>query len=88
MAQKLLRNVLCGFIITLAVGSSSSELDIKVVLEQPLVTPSPNIVATSLVLSFTPGDEGSLPHYHSGPVIGYVLEGLFLFQVRNIKQLT
>lgn len=84
MSQQFERNIFFGFIITLAVvGSSFSDLAIKVVLEQPLKTPSPDVVATSLILSFTPGDEGSLPHHHAGPVVGYVLEGQFLFQARH-----
>lgn len=81
MAQQFIRNLLCGITILAITGSSLSDLDIKVVLEQPLLTPSPNVVATSLVLTFTPGDEGSPPHYHAGPVVGYVIEGSFLFQV-------
>lgn len=85
MSQQFERNILFGIIITFAVvGSSFSNLDIKVVLEQPLVTPAPDVVVTSLVLTFTPGDEGSPPHYHAGPVVGYVLEGSLLFQVRHI----
>lgn len=76
------RKILFGLIITLAFGTSFSDTDIKKVLEQPLVTPFPDVVATSLVLTFAPGDEGTPPHYHPGPVVGYVLEGLFLFQVR------
>lgn len=84
MSQQFERNIFFGFIITLAVvGSSFSDLSLKVVLEQPLQTPSPDVVATSLILSFTPGDEGSLPHYHAGPVVGYVLEGQLLFQARH-----
>lgn len=78
---------LFGLVLCLAVGSSLCDLDIKTVLEQPLVTPGPNVVATSLVLTFTAGDEGAPPHHHSGPVIGYVLEGEFLFQVRDFLEI-
>lgn len=85
--MQFLKNILFGFILTLAFGSSLSDLDIKVVLQQPLVTPSPDVVATALVLTFSPGDEGSPPHFHSGPVVGYVLEGSLLFQVRHIKDI-
>ncbi|KAJ6629953.1 hypothetical protein Bhyg_15782, partial [Pseudolycoriella hygida] len=83
LRRKMSQTILFGLILSLAVGLSLCSLDIKVVLEQPIVTPFPDVVATSLVLTFSPGDEGSPPHYHSGPVIGYVFEGSFLFQVAN-----
>lgn len=84
MGQQFLRNILFGLVITLAVDSAFSEMSLKIVLEQPLLTPGPNIVATSLILNFPPGDEGIPPHHHSGPLVGYVLEGEFLLQVRRI----
>lgn len=84
MSQQFQRKILFGLIIALAVGTSYSDVDIKVVLEQPLVTPGPDVVATSLVLTFPPGDEGTPPHHHAGPVVGYILEGSFLFQVRTL----
>ncbi|KAG4068601.1 hypothetical protein HA402_004942 [Bradysia odoriphaga] len=74
------KNVLLG-LITLAIASSVSGLDIKKVLEQPLAIPTPNVVVTSMVVTFPPGAEGSPPHYHPGPVVGHVLKGSFLFQV-------
>lgn len=85
MGQQFQRNVFFGFIITLAVGSSLS-MDLKVVLEQPLISSSPDVVATSLILDFPPGDEGSPPHTHSGPVVGYVVSGSFLLQVRDTNE--
>lgn len=86
MPRQFVKHILFGFTIILAITDSPvSGIDLKVVLEQPLLSPSPNVVATSLILNFPPGDEGSPPHYHSGPVVGYVLEGSFLFQVyKNI----
>ncbi|XP_037031511.1 uncharacterized protein LOC119071017 [Bradysia coprophila] len=74
------RNILLG-LITLTVVASTYSLDIKTVLEQPLLVPTPKVVATSLVLTFPPGDEGTPPHFHPGPVVGYVIKGSFLFQV-------
>ncbi|OXA47710.1 uncharacterized protein LOC110855649 [Folsomia candida] len=59
---------------------TSSKANLAVVLEQPVVTPSTNVVATMVHLTFPPGDLGSDPHTHPGPVVGYVLEGEFLFQ--------
>jgi len=55
--------------------------ELQVVLQQPLTTPGPNVVATMVHLTMPPGDIGSLPHTHPGPVVGYVLEGEFLLQV-------
>lgn len=84
MSLKLVKNILFGFTITLAMnGASLSEMDLKIVLQQALDVPGPDVVAASLVLTFPPGNEGSPPHYHSGPVVGYVLEGSLLFQVRG-----
>lgn len=82
MSLQFVKNILFGSTIILAInGSSLSEMGLKTVLQQPLVTPCPDVVATSLVLTFPPGNEGTPPHYHSGPIVGYVLEGSFLFQV-------
>lgn len=53
------------------------------ILEQPLVVPGPNVLVTSLVLTFPPADVGIPAHFHSGPVVGYVIEGELLFQVRT-----
>lgn len=85
MGQQFPRNVFFGLIMTLAVGSSFS-MDITVVLEQPLKSSSPDVVATSLILDFPPGDEGSPPHTHSGPAVGYVVSGTFLIQVRDTNE--
>lgn len=68
-------------LIMLVVASSICGMDIRTVLEQPLVVPTPKVVARTMVVTFPPGDEGTAPHYHPGPVVGYVLKGSFLFQV-------
>jgi quercetin dioxygenase-like cupin family protein len=44
--------------------------------------PDPADVMTVLV-ELPPGDPGSPPHRHSGPVFGYVLEGALHFQVQG-----
>ncbi|OXA53740.1 uncharacterized protein LOC110849722 [Folsomia candida] len=62
---------------------TSSKSNLAIVMEQALITPGPNIVATVVHLTFPPGDVGSDPHTHPGPVVGYVLEGEFLFQVNE-----
>jgi len=63
---------------------TSSKSNLKIVLEQPFTSPGQDVVATVLHLTFPPGDIGSDPHFHSGPLVGYVLEGEFLFQVSKI----
>jgi len=35
------------------------------------------------VLEFPPGDPGTPPHRHSGPVFGYMLEGEMLFELEG-----
>ena len=39
-------------------------------------------VMTALV-EFPPGDPGSPPHRHSGPVVGYMLEGEMRFEIEG-----
>jgi len=47
----------------------------------PTITPgSAGMVA---VVTVPPGDPGSGPHRHSGPVFGYVLEGEILFELEG-----
>ena len=37
----------------------------------------------TVVVEFPPGDPGTPPHRHSGPVFGYVLEGEMLFELEG-----
>ena len=37
----------------------------------------------TVVLEFPPGDPGTPPHRHSGPVFGYMLEGEMLFELEG-----
>ncbi len=49
--------------------------------EIPRIAPSSaGMVAT---VTIPPGDPGSGPHRHSGPVFGYVLEGEILFELEG-----
>nr|WP_083467376.1 cupin domain-containing protein [Kibdelosporangium sp. MJ126-NF4] len=49
--------------------------------QNPVIAPnSGGMVAT---VSIPPGDPGSGPHRHSGPVFGYVLEGEILFELEG-----
>jgi quercetin dioxygenase-like cupin family protein len=52
---------------------------------QELTAPSKAVV-TVLDLTYAPGQDGIGPHTHPGPVIGYVVEGEFLFQVRILLE--
>ena len=36
-----------------------------------------------MVIEFPPGDPGTPPHRHFGPVFGYVLEGEMLFELEG-----
>jgi quercetin dioxygenase-like cupin family protein len=48
----------------------------------PLRLPQPAHVMTVLI-ELPPGDEGSPPHRHSGPVFGYVTEGELLYELEG-----
>ncbi len=52
-----------------------------------LLHETPRITANSAAMVATvtipPGDPGSGPHRHSGPVFGYVLEGEILFELEG-----
>jgi len=84
MSALKLTGGICLFLLLLKALESSYphvRAESQIVLEQPLITRGPNIVATMIRLTIPPGDIGTPPHTHSGPVTGYVLEGEFLFQV-------
>ncbi|MFD4788961.1 cupin domain-containing protein [Streptomyces sp. NPDC058459] len=49
---------------------------------QPPVFPDGAHVVTARV-EFPPGDPGTPPHRHSGPVFGYVVEGEMLFELEG-----
>lgn len=38
---------------------------------------------TTVLVAYPPGDPGTPPHRHSGPVFGYMLEGEMLFEVEG-----
>jgi quercetin dioxygenase-like cupin family protein len=44
---------------------------------------APNSAAMVATVTIPPGDAGSGPHRHSGPVFGYVLEGEILFELEG-----
>jgi quercetin dioxygenase-like cupin family protein len=46
---------------------------------------APNSAGMVATVTIPPGDAGSGPHRHSGPVFGYVLEGEILFELEGEK---
>src|SRR6186997_1060152 len=49
--------------------------------ETPRIAPSSAAMVATVAIP--PGDAGSGPHRHSGPVFGYVLEGEILFELEG-----
>ena len=49
---------------------------------QPPAIPSPAEVMIATI-ELPPGDPGTPPHRHSGPVFGYMLEGEMTFELRR-----
>lgn len=65
----------------LPVGPSPSNVFDELLHEIPrIATNSAAMIATGTI---PPGDPGSGPHRHSGPVVGYVLEGEILFELEG-----
>jgi len=60
---------------------SASALTI-LLAQQPPAIPSPAEVMTATV-ELPPGDPGTPPHRHSGPVFGYMLEGEMTFELEG-----
>ena len=48
----------------------------------PPALPHPAVVRTALI-EIPPGDPGTPPHRHAGPVFGYVLEGELLYELEG-----
>jgi len=60
--------------------SPTNTLDV-LLHENPVIAPgSAAMIAT---VTIPPGDAGSGPHRHSGPVFGYVVEGEILFELEG-----
>ena len=49
--------------------------------ERPTI--APNSAAMVATVTIPPGDPGTGPHRHSGPVFGFVLEGEILFELEG-----
>jgi quercetin dioxygenase-like cupin family protein len=50
--------------------------------QQPPFVPE-GVEAMTVRLDLPPGDPGSPPHRHSGPVFGYMLEGEMIFELEQ-----
>jgi quercetin dioxygenase-like cupin family protein len=55
---------------------------LTMLLSQPSSVPSPAEVMTAAI-ELPPGDPGTPPHRHSGPVFGYMLEGEMTFELEG-----
>lgn len=65
----------------LPIGSApSNEFTVLLEAEPAIAAGSHAMIAT---VTIPPGDPGSGPHRHSGPVFGYVLEGEILFELEG-----
>lgn len=60
--------------------ASTNSLDLLLHTNTPITPNSGAMVAT---VTIPPGDPGSGPHRHSGPVFGYMLEGEMLFELEG-----
>jgi quercetin dioxygenase-like cupin family protein len=59
---------------------------LTVLLEQQLpAPPAPAVVMTATIV-LPPGDPGTPPHRHSGPVFGYMLTGEMLFELEGERE--
>lgn len=47
----------------------------------PFVPPNPEVMTA--VVDLPPGDPGTPPHRHSGPVFGYVVEGAIRYELEG-----
>ena len=54
-----------------------------VLLEQRLQSMPAGAEIMTVLLEFPPGDPGTPPHRHSGPVFGYMLEGEMRFELEG-----
>jgi quercetin dioxygenase-like cupin family protein len=65
----------------LPIGPSPTNVFDVLLHENPRI--APNSAAMVATVTVPPGDPGSGPHRHSGPVFGYVLEGEILFELEG-----
>ena len=56
---------------------------LTVLLEQQLAAPPAPATVMTATIVLPPGDPGTPPHRHSGPVFGYMLEGKMIFELEG-----
>jgi quercetin dioxygenase-like cupin family protein len=56
---------------------------LTVLLEQRLPSIPTDADIMTVLIQFSPGDPGTPPHRHSGPVFGYMLEGEMRFELEG-----
>ena len=61
--------------------SPTNSLDVLLHKEHPAIVPDSHAMVATVTIP--PGDPGSGPHRHSGPVFGYVLAGEILFELEG-----
>jgi len=63
------------------IGPSATNVLDRLLHETPEI--APGSAAMVVTVTIPPGDPGSGPHRHSGPVFGYVIEGEILFELEG-----
>ena len=66
---------------------SSNSVLTMLLSQQPPAMPVP-AEAMVVTIELPPGDPGTPPHRHSGPVFGYMLEGEMIFELEGQPMLT
>lgn len=61
---------------------SRSNTVLAILQEQQPVIPD-SACAMTVLIELPPGDPGTSPHRHSGPVFGYMLEGEMIFELEG-----
>jgi quercetin dioxygenase-like cupin family protein len=66
----------------MTVTKTSNTVLTMLLSQQPPFVPE-GVEAMTVQLDLPPGDPGSPPHRHSGPVFGYMLEGEMIFELEG-----
>ena len=66
----------------MTVTKTSNTVLTMLLAQQPPFVPE-GVEAMTVRLDLPPGDPGSPPHRHSGPVFGYMLEGEMIFELEG-----
>ena len=69
-------------VVGMTVTKTSNTVPTMLLSQQPPFVPE-GVEAMTVRLDLAPGDPGSPPHRHSGPVFGYMLEGEMIFELEG-----